>query len=326
MRSWTKSEVPLDLREALSYAFQVSEYFALVEIGSNAVRCLIASILPGVGFQVLQEKRTQTRLSAGRPGILPPAAIRETTDTIRDFLRDARREYKPRILAVATSAVRDATNRHELLDKLQREAGVSVRILSGLEEALLGAQAALRSLSLQNGIVADLGGGSLQLARVREGEITAATSLPLGAVRTTLRFLKNDPPTAQQVQALRLEVQHQLEQNFSLSITRGEMIGIGGTVRTLGRMHLLALNKQRSRQGLSLQHTDIATLRERMEKLPARERARLGGLKEERSDIILAGTLVIEEVMRLGNYRTLTVCTEGVRQGLLLREAFGRGI
>ncbi len=322
----TKSEVALDLRGALSYASHVSEFLALVELGSNAVRCLVASVLPGVGFQVLREERVQTRLSAGRPGVLSPTAIRETTDAIRRFLREARREYRPRILAVATSAVREATNRNELLEKLQREAGVSVRILSGLEEALLGTQAALRSLSFRNGTVADLGGGSLQLSHVREEEITSAASLPLGSVRTTFRFFKSDPPTAQQVQALRQEVQRQLERKFFLSTSGNEMVGLGGTIRTLGRMHLTAINKQRSRLGLSLQRADITALRERMEGLSARERTQLGGLKEERADVILAGTVVVEEVMRLGNYRTLTVCTEGVRQGLLLRETFGRGV
>src|SRR5262245_303235 len=109
MRILTSSEVALDLRSVLSYASNVSEFLVLVELGSNAVRCLVASILPGVGFQVLQEERVQTRLSAGRPGVLSPIAIRETTDVIRRFLRNARREYRPRVLAVATSAVRDAT-------------------------------------------------------------------------------------------------------------------------------------------------------------------------------------------------------------------------
>jgi len=326
MRALTRSEVALDLRGVLSYASTVSEFLALVELGSNAVRCLVASILPGVGFQVLYEERVQTRLSAGRPGVLSPTSIRETTDAIRRFLREARREYQPRILAVATSAVRDATNRDELLEKLRREAGVSVRILSGLEEALLGTQAALRSLSLRNATIADLGGGSLQLSHVREEEITSATSLPLGAVRTTNRFFKNDPPTVQQVQALRQEVQHQLVRNFSAAAPSSEMIGLGGTIRTLGRMHLTATNKQRSRQGLTLQRAEVSTLREQMEKLSADERTRLGGLKAERADIILAGTMVIEEVMKFGHYRTLTVCTEGVRQGLLLRETFGRGV
>lgn len=326
MRALTSSEVALDLRETLSYASNVSEFLALVELGSNAVRCLVASILPGVGFQVIQEERAQTRLSAGRPGVLSPTAIKETTEVIRRFLRNARREYRPRVLAVATSAVREATNRNELLEKLQREVGVSVRILSGLEEALLGTQAALRSLSLRNGTVADLGGGSLQLTHVRDGEITAAVSLPLGSVRTTTQFFRNDPPVEREIQALRREVQHQLARNFSTPAPGSDVIGLGGTIRTLGRMHLTAINKQRSRQGLSLQRADVTALREKIERLPTRERTRLGGLKEERADIVLAGTVVIEEVMRLGSYRTLTVCTEGVRQGLLLREAFGRGV
>lgn len=326
MRALTKSEVTLDLPSALSYASPVSEYLALVELGSNAVRCLVASILPGVGFQVLQEQRTQTRLSAGRPGVLPPTAMRETVDTIRRFLRDARRDFQPRVLAVATSAVRDATNRDVFLEKLRTEVGISIRVLSGLEEALLGAQAALRSLSLRNGTVADLGGGSLQLTHVREGETTTAGSLPLGAVRTTTQFLKNDPPTDREIQALRQEVRHQLARHFSAPAPGSDMIGIGGTIRTLGRMHLTALNKQRSRQGLNIQRADISMLREQMEKLSTRERTRLGGLKDERADVILAGTVVIEEVMKLGGYRTLIVSTEGVRQGLLLREAFGRGI
>jgi exopolyphosphatase/guanosine-5'-triphosphate,3'-diphosphate pyrophosphatase len=322
----TKSEFALAIRKGLSYVSTVSEFLALVELGSNAVRCLVASILPGVGFQILQERRVQTRLSAGRPGVLAPTAIKETSDTVRQFLREARREYKPRILAVATSAVRDATNRKDLLEKLQREAGISVRILSGLEEALLGAQAALRSLPLQNGTIADLGGGSLQLTHVREGEISSAASLPLGGVRTTIRFFKSDPPTAREIQTLRQEVQHQLAGHFSAPAPSHDLIGIGGTIRTLGRMHLTALNKQRSRQGLNLQRDDIMALRLRMETLSIRERIRLDGLKEERADTILAGTIVIDEVMRVKNYQTLTVSTEGVRQGLLLRETFGRGI
>jgi exopolyphosphatase/guanosine-5'-triphosphate,3'-diphosphate pyrophosphatase len=252
--------------------------------------------------------------------------MKETIGVIRRFLREARREYKPRVLAVATSAVRDAVNRQEFLEKLRVEAGIAIRVLSGLEEALLGAQAALRSLSLRNGTIADLGGGSLQLSHIRDEEITSATSLPLGAVRSTTRFFKNDPPTAAQMHALRQEVRHQLVRHFSSVPPSSDMVGVGGTIRTLGRMHLTALNKQRSRQGLSLQRADIATLREQMEKLSAAERTRLAGLKAERADIILAGTVVIEEVMNFGNYHTLTICTEGVRQGLLLRETFGRGV
>jgi exopolyphosphatase/guanosine-5'-triphosphate,3'-diphosphate pyrophosphatase len=225
-------------------------------------------------------------------------------------------------MAVATSAVRDASNRRVLLERLRREVGVTVQVLSGEEEARLGAQAALSSLPFRNGVVADLGGGSLQLTQVRGGSILLASSFPLGAVRTTAQFFKNDPPTKQEIQTLRQEIQRYCERDLPSLYKGEEIIGLGGTVRTLARMHLAALDKERSRQGLCLRRSDVSVLRERIEGLPVRARTRLRGLKEERADIIFAGTIVLEEVMRLGGYRTLTVCTSGVRQGLLLRETF----
>lgn len=302
----------------------MSEFLALVELGSNAVRCIVASIIPGVGFQVLREEREQTRLGGGRPGVLPPASVKETVRVVERFVRGVRREYQPRVLAVATSAVRDATNRRALIEKLRREVGVTVRVLSGEEEARLGAQAALWSLSFRDGVVADLGGGSLQLTQIREGEITWAASFPLGAVRTTARFFRNDRPTKEEIQALRQEIRRHCERDLPSRYKSEQIIGLGGTVRTLARMHLAALDKQASRQGLCLQHPDVSALRETLERLPVCDRTQLRGLKEERADIIFAGAIVVEEVMRLGGYRTLTVCTGGVRQGILLREAFGR--
>ncbi len=318
------AKVAVDLPGRFSYVPDMSEFVALVELGSNAVRCLLASVTPGVGFQVLVEERVQTRLGSGSQGVLPTTAVRETVNAVRRFLRGVRREYEPRMLAVATAAVRDASNRGDLLGKLKRDVGVEVRILSGVEEAYLGARAALWSLSLQHGTVADLGGGSLQLTQVREHTIVSAASVPLGAVRTTARFFRSDPPTKQEMQALRQEIQHHCETVLPTIAKSEEMVGMGGTIRTLGRMHLTVLDKQRSRQGLKLQYADVAALRGQLQGLSVRQRARIPGLREERADIIFAGAVVVEEVMRFGGYRTLTICTDGVRQGLLLHEAFDR--
>ncbi len=325
----SSSALAVDLPVRSPYVPAMPEFVAVVELGSNAVRCLLAAITPGSGFEVLLEEREQTRLGSGPPGELPLAAIQKTVSVARRFLRGVRAQYQPRVLAVATSAVRDATNRGDLLSKLKRDADIEVSVLSGVEEAYLGARAALWSLSLQESTVADLGGGSLQLTQVRAGAIVSAASVPLGAVRMTARFLRADPPTTQEVQSLRREIQQHCEPLLP-SIALGEgMVGLGGTIRTLGRMHLRAAEDEcsrheRSRQGLTLQQTDVVALRARLQERPVRERARMPGLKEERADIILAGAIVVEEVMRLGRYRTLTVCTDGVRQGLLLRETFDR--
>jgi exopolyphosphatase/guanosine-5'-triphosphate,3'-diphosphate pyrophosphatase len=167
----------------------------------------------------------------------------------------------------------------------------------------------------------DLGGGSLQLSQVRAGSVYRTSSAPLGVVRATRRFFKNDPPTKWEIVTLREKVEQQIKM-FVPPVHEGKtMIGIGGTVRTLASMQIATFTGPRpTRQGFRLERTDIAQLRERLENLSARERRRIAGLKEERADIILAGAVVIEQVMTLGDYGTLTVCKDGVRHGLLLRE------
>ncbi|MGH7961529.1 MAG: hypothetical protein ACRERD_06835, partial [Candidatus Binatia bacterium] len=274
------------------------------------------------GFEVLREERVQTRLGSGLSGILPRPAVADTVKAVHEFLTEVRKKHNPRVLAVATSAVREATNRACLLDALKRNGGVEVQVLSGPEEARLGALAVLKTLSFRHGVIADLGGGSLQLTRVRSEEIVAVASLPLGAVRTTQRFLKHDPPTAPELRALREEIRNRVSEVLPPRQKDEEMVGLGGTVQALANMHLAACHKKPvSRQGLRLQQSHLTALRERLEVLPTRQR-RLPGLKAERADIILAGAIVFEEIMILGGYTTLTVCTGGVRQGILLRETF----
>src|SRR5215475_5019423 len=146
----------------------MSELVALLDLGSNAARFLVARINQGVGYRVLYKERVQTRLGGGRDGELPVDAVDRTLTSVSRFLERVTNGTRPRVLAVATAAIRDASNR----------------------DRLLGA--------LRDGVVADLGGGSLQLTRVRAGRIVAASSLPLGAVRLTRRFLRRDPPRLRQ--------------------------------------------------------------------------------------------------------------------------------
>jgi exopolyphosphatase / guanosine-5'-triphosphate,3'-diphosphate pyrophosphatase len=224
---------------------------------------------------------------------------------------------------VATAAVRDAENSRRLLGPLQRKEGVEVEILSARQEARLGARAALESLAIADGAIADLGGGSLQISRVRRGEIFSTSSAPLGAVRVTRQFLKHDPPTAKELRQLRREVRDQLAE--ALPVTRrGEpLIAMGGTARTIGSLHLAAYRSRRKeRHGLRLLPSDVTAVRERLAGLPRRKRRKLRGLKPDRADIILGGVIVIEELMTLGGYGALVICTRGVADGLLLRETF----
>src|SRR5262249_53750527 len=166
----------------------MAELVALLDFGSNAVRFVLARVKPGVGFRVLRQERSQTRLGSGPPGTLPAEAVDETLRAIRQFLRSVRRERaesgdeRPlRFMAIATAAGREAVNRDRLLGPLRREEGIEVRVLSGPEEARLAATAAIEDLPRRfRGVIADLGGGSLQLTTVRRGRIAKTASVPLG--------------------------------------------------------------------------------------------------------------------------------------------------
>jgi exopolyphosphatase/guanosine-5'-triphosphate,3'-diphosphate pyrophosphatase len=154
--------------------------------------------------------------------------------------------------------------------------------------------------------------------------MVAARSLPLGAVRLTARHLRADPPAPEELRALRLAVRTRLAEALPVAARGEPLVALGGTVRALARIHLTARGEKRSRQGLRLDQPDVAALRARLEFLPLHRRRRVPGLKTERADIIVAGAIVIEDLLVFGGYPALTVCTHGVRDGLLVQETFGR--
>lgn len=304
----------------------MAELVAIVDLGSTAVRLLLARIVPGARYRVLVQERVPTRLGGGAPGTLPRAAVDETLRAVRHFFaRYSSRRRGPRIVAVATSAVRDAAHRERLLSPLRWREGIDVQVLSARDEAQLGVAAAVDSLPFTDGIVADLGGASLQLSRVRGRRLVSSASVPLGAVRTTRRLLRHDPPRPRELQAFRSEIRRYLVDAVPPAAPGEVIVGLGGIVRTLASIHLRAHSGERKhRHALRLWQSDVTAIRERLESVSRRKRRKIRGLKSERADIVLAGAIVIEEVMVYGGYLTLIVCTRGVRDGVLLRETFRR--
>jgi exopolyphosphatase/guanosine-5'-triphosphate,3'-diphosphate pyrophosphatase len=300
----------------------MKEFVALLDLGSNAIRLLLARLKPDQGFRVLRSERVQTRLGGGAGGVLPRAAVTGTLSAVQAFLDRARNGRDPRVVAIATAAVRDAPNREVLLRPLREREGVRVRVLSAGEEARLGALAVMWSLPVREGLIAELGGGSLQHTRLRDGVVAGTRAMPLGAVRVTRRFLRHDPATPLELRRLRSEIRTHLEQSLPVTRRGEELVGLGGTVRTLASMHLrLARHRPAFRHGLRIHQTDVTAIRARLEALSERKRRRMPGLRAERADIILSGAIVVEELMTLGGFPELIVCIHGVRDGVLLREA-----
>jgi exopolyphosphatase/guanosine-5'-triphosphate,3'-diphosphate pyrophosphatase len=293
---------------------------AIIDLGSNTSRLIILTYSPGTSFQLIDQVRERVRLSEGMgaENVLRPAPMDRAVHLIKVFKALCDANGIETIIATATSAVRDARNQAEFLRRVEDEAGLKLRVLSGAEEAYYGYLGAINSTPLINGLVLDIGGGSLELGRVRQRQLISSTSLPLGAVRLSETFLRSDPIKPADVRLVNRYVEALMSSIDWLKASRGDqLVGLGGTVRALAKMDQRRRGYPLDRlHGYTLTRPAIETLLHEMEDLPLSKREKLPGLNSDRADVIVGGTLALARLMRLGGYHELTVCGQGLREGL----------
>jgi exopolyphosphatase/guanosine-5'-triphosphate,3'-diphosphate pyrophosphatase len=245
----------------------------------------------------------------------------ETLELYAHFCRATGIEH---VRPVATSAIRDAGNQAAFLRAARERSGLEVEVLSGEDEARYGYLAAVNSTTVSDGVVLDLGGGSMQLTRVVGREEDAARSWPLGAVRMTERFFPNGSKAkGKQVKALREHVAQELAAAPWLG-EGGRLAGIGGTVRNLAAAVQLAADlPSYGVQGFRITRAALAELISEFEDMTPSERGKVAGIKSERGDLILAGALVIHAVMEAGGFDDLEATEAGLREGVFFSEYLG---
>jgi exopolyphosphatase / guanosine-5'-triphosphate,3'-diphosphate pyrophosphatase len=293
---------------------------AVIDIGSNSGRVVVYEILPEGHLRILASSRASLRLvrDLKEKNTLSAQAINRTLDALADFHALAIGSGARRTLAVATSAIRDADNGPALLARVRRELGLRLRIISGREEAHYGALGALRGLPVEDGIMFDLGGGSLQISLFRARRIGREWSFPLGALRLSDTFLSSDPPSAGDQRRLAAHVRQVLKDiNLPQLGPRGCLVGTGGTVRNLAKID------QRSRPYPLPRLHGYPLERDRVEEivglLSSRRQERLAaipGLNDDRVDSIVGGSLATLTLMKMVGADDLLVAGQGVREGL----------
>ncbi len=302
----------------------VSERVAVIDLGSNSFRMVVFATR-GERWERERELSAAVRIGEGlaASGRLSAAGIARALETLDRFAAACAEAdlCAAEIDAVATSAIRDAENGADLLELVRERTGLEVRVLSREQEARYGYLAAVHSTTLSDGCVLDLGGGSLQLVRVASRIARESGSWRLGAVRMTERFLPGTGPAKRsQCKALQAQVARKLERAPWLTACGGRLVGLGGTVRTLASAAAATARADglpaEQVQGLMLERDELGALIERLAVLPAAERSKVAGIKPARADIVLAGALVIEEVMRRGEFATLEVTGAGLREGI----------
>lgn len=300
---------------------------AAIDIGSNSIRQIIADVSSDGAIQVVDEMKAAPRLAAGlgTRGALADTSIHAAMEAVDRMATLARQLGAERIDAVATSAVRDASNAAEFLAAITKISGLKVRVLDGDEEARLSFRSAVAHFDMGIGrtVVMDIGGGSLELALSAEGVIEHLASLPFGVIRLTEEFL-SDGTSPSRVRRLRAAVSDGLREQISRRDWRGsQLIGSGGTFTNLAGMYLARQNllTARSVHGARIPRSDLEHILDMLTGMSADERREVPGLNPERADIIIAGIAVAAEVLRRIKGREVVVSRYGIREGLLLEAA-----
>jgi exopolyphosphatase / guanosine-5'-triphosphate,3'-diphosphate pyrophosphatase len=295
---------------------------AVIDLGSNSFRLVVFTWVPGSWWKRTDEIHESVRLGQGLDGsgALQPEKMDLALDTIDLYAHFCRATGITEVRPVATSAIRDATNRDELLRRAKERSGLDIEVLSREEEAYYGYLAVVNSTALTDGLALDIGGGSMQLVHVADRRELNSQSWPLGAVRMTERFLPDDKAKKGQIEDLREHVRQELESAPWLAdaAERGERIaGIGGALRNLATAAELEHELPSfGVQGFSLRRKSLGKLVEELADMPASERGSLPGIKKERGDLILAAAVVVEEVLEIGGFDEIETTEEGLREGV----------
>jgi len=310
-------------------ASEPEQSVAVIDLGSNSFRMVVFEQRTH-SWERADELSAAVRIGEGlaASGRLGEDAMARALQTLTRFvaLCDERGLGERSIDAVATSAIRDAENGRAFLEEVRARTGLHVRILSREQEARYGYLAAVNSTTLTDGCVLDLGGGSLQLVRVAGRLARESGSWRLGAVRMTERFLAGDGPAKRsQCKALQAHVARKLERAPWLTLTGSRLVGLGGTVRNLAAAAELAAGLSDDEvQGFVIERDALDELTERLAELAPAERSKVPGIKPARADIVLAGALVIQGVMRAGGFDTLEVTGAGLREGIFFERQLDR--
>jgi len=301
---------------------------AAIDIGSNSVRSTIVDVAPDRSRTTLDEEKAYTRLGRGTvsTGLLADEAMDETVDALERMLRIADGRGVTHTRAIATAAVRGAGNGPAFIERIRSELGLEVEVISGEHEGALALMSAADSFDMSgSAAVLDVGGGSVEVVLAESGAMVRAISVPLGAVVMSERFGPADPLSAKRFARLVTHIETTLDEALGGEVGPvGMLVGSGGTVTTIGWLAA-------ARRGLELPGihgfrvtaAEVSNLTRDLSLSTTKERAAMRGMPTSRVDLMVAGSAVVDAVLRALGAAELVVNARGMREGIVI-EAVAR--
>ena len=302
---------------------------AAIDIGTNSVHMIVVQVRPDMSFEVIDREKVMVRLGAG--GLdgraLTAEAMNAALQALSTFKRLADSYQVEQILAGATSATREARNGGEFLARVQRETGVRPFVITGAEEARLIHLAAVYGVDVGSGraVVIDIGGGSVEITLGTGTSVMLARSFKIGVIRLTERFIKSDPPSERDERRLAKHVEDEItrhcEQITAIGFDR--VIGTSGTILSIGGVAAAAAGVARPKSEATLRNLRVSAkqirrLRKDIREMDLESRLTIPGLDPRRADLIVAGTVLLDTILRRLGAEDLTLCDLALREGLVL--------
>ena len=299
---------------------------AAIDIGTNSIHMIVVQVRPDLSFEVIDREKEMVRLGAG--GLdgraLTPEAMHAALQVLSKFRRLAESHKVDELIAVATSATREAENGGEFLQAVNEQTGIRPRVISGTEEARLIHLAAVYGVSVPGdvAVVIDIGGGSVEVTRGTGAAIELGRSFKLGVIRLTERFVKTDPLEPRDERKLVRHIDAEIGK-YLHQVARGgfdRVIGTSGTILSLGAVVATA---EGLAPGVSLRNRrfsakQIHRARKNLVALELDKRLRVPGLEPRRADLVVAGAILVDELLRRLGAQEITLCDLSLREGLVL--------
>ena len=298
----------------------------VLDVGSNTVHLLVVDAHRGAPPVAQSSDKSVLRLMRflGPSGEISAEGVRAVLDAVGRAARLAADAGIDALLPFATSALREAPNGLDILRLVEAETGVRLEVLTGEQEARITFLAVRRWYGWSAGdvLLFDIGGGSLEIAAGSSEIPDIAVSLPLGAGRSTIGFLHDDPPTAEQTAHLRKHAARVLADTAKVFADRAKaahVVGSSKTIRSLARLAGSATEGLGPQGRMLLSRSGLNDWVPRLAKIPADARTALPGITEDRTFQIVAGGIVLSEAMRAFKVTELEVSPWALREGLILQ-------
>ncbi|MEL6162972.1 MAG: Ppx/GppA phosphatase family protein [Cyanobacteria bacterium J06628_3] len=304
---------------------------AAIDLGTNSVHMVIVRLEPQLpSFSIIGKEKETVRLGDRdiETGNLKIKIMERTVNALRRFQEIAKTFNAEAVIAVATSAVREAPNGREFLYRIKNELDLDIDLISGQEEArriYLGVLSGMEFNDAAHTII-DIGGGSTEIILGDSHEERCLSSTRVGAVRLTSELITTDPISDQEYNYLKAYARGMLEravEEVKYNIGSGEkarLVGTSGTIETLANIH--AKEKLDSTpstlNGYSFSLKDLRDIVSRLRKMNNSERAEIPGMAEKRSEVILAGAVILQEAMSLLGVESITTCERALREGVIV--------